>query len=330
INLTPGTLTNTVSMDQVAAQHIGQTYLPSLALSWTSGVGKATLSRNGLGADIPATASYREVFERLFPPADKAQIKAAKKRLALDRSILDTAVGSVGDLKRRLGYIDQQRVEQYLDAIRDVEKRLVQRDEILDRGRPKFDENGVRVETETKNSMVDHIELMMDMIALAFQTDMTRVVTQSLGGEAGPNYTEYQDWAKKCGAKIRGVHDYHHKGGGGRKGPDSEVLAARDKLYSAALARLISKLGSIEAKDGTLLDHTVLMMGGSQISSHSGKNFPMLLAGGKSLGFRHGQHLKWKGDMKSASDLYLTILRQMGCPVKNFKESKGVLSEILA
>jgi len=330
INLTPGTITNTVSMDQVAAKYIGQTYLPSLTLSWTSGVGKATLSRNGLGADIPATANYREIFERLFPPSDKAQVKLAKERLALDRSVLDTAVGSVNDLKRRLGYIDQQRIEQYLDAIRDVEKRLTQGDKILDQGRPKFDEKVVRLESRTKNSMVDHIELMMDMIALAFQTDMTRVVTQSLGGEAGPNYTEYQDWAKKFGAKLRGAHDYHHKGGGGRSGPDSRVLAARDQLYSAALARLVDKLKAIESKDGTLLDHTVLMMGGSQISSHSGKSFPMLLAGGKKLGFKHGQHLKWKGDTKSASDLYLTILRQMGCPVERFKESKGVLSEILA
>jgi hypothetical protein len=330
INLTPGTKTNTVSMDQVAAKYIGQTYLPSLTLSWTSGVGKATLSRNGLGADIPATANYREVFERLFPPADKAQIKLAKERIALDKSVLDTAVGSVKDLKRRLGHIDQQRIEQYLDAIRDVEKRLTDGDKILDHGRPKFDEKSVRLEAKTRNSMVEHIELMMDMIALAFQTDMTRVITQSLGGEAGPNYTEYQGWAKQFGAQLRGAHDYHHKGGGGRSGPDAKVIAARDLLYSAALARLMDKLKAIESKDGTLLDHTVLMMGGSQISSHSGKNFPMLLAGGKKLGFKHGQHVKWQGDTKSASDLYLTILQQMGCPVKSFKESKGVLSEILA
>jgi len=330
INLTPGTITNSVSMDQVAAKHIGQTYLPSLSLSWTSGVGKATLSRNGLGADIPATANYREVFERLFPPADKAQIKQAKERLALDKSVLDAAVGSVKTLKNRLGRVDQQRLEQYLEAIRDVEKRIDDGDRILDKGRPKFNEDAVRLEVKTKNSMSEHIELMMDMIAVAFQTDMTRVVTQSLGGEGGPNYVEYQDWAKKAGAKIRGAHDYHHKGGGGRGGSDGKVLAYRDQLYSASLARLIKNLKGIQCKDGNLLDHTVLLMGGSQISSHSGKNFPMLLAGGKKLGFKHGAHIKWPGDTKTASDLYLTILQQMGCPVKSFKESKGAISEILA
>jgi hypothetical protein len=79
-----------------------------------------------------------------------------------------------------------------------------------------------------------------------------------------------------------------------------------------------------------LLDHTVLLLGGSQISSHSGGSFPMLLAGGRQLGFKHGQHLKWKGNTKPASDLYLTILQQMGCPVKSFKESTGPITELLA
>ena len=91
----------------------------------------------------------------------------------------------------------------------------------------------------------------------------------------------------------------------------------------------MDKLASIDAGDGSLLDHTTLMMGGSQISSHSGSNFPMMLAGGKKLGFKHGQHVKWQKNERSASDLYFTILQQLGCPVGGFKESKGDLSEIL-
>ena len=98
INLIPGTKTNTISVDQVAAKHLGPTYLNSLVLSWTSGVGVTTLSRNSLGVDIPATADYRKVFERLFPPADRAEIKKKQERLALNRSILDTAMGNVKDV----------------------------------------------------------------------------------------------------------------------------------------------------------------------------------------------------------------------------------------
>ncbi len=201
INITPGVLTNTVSFDQVVAKHIGPTYLPSLALSWTSGVGAATLSRNALGVDIPATSDYRYVFENLFPPADSSQLKQAKARIALNRSILDTAVSDVKDLQRRLGHTDQQRMEQYLTSIREVEQRLDDRDDILKTGRPKFDEASVRTEPKSKSSMREHIELMTDLIALAFQTDMTRVVTQSLGGEAGPSYDEYREWSKATGAR---------------------------------------------------------------------------------------------------------------------------------
>ncbi|MDX1948774.1 MAG: DUF1552 domain-containing protein [Pirellulaceae bacterium] len=331
IKITPGTITNTISMDQVAAQHVGPTYVPSLALSFEDGVGTRTLSRNALGADIPAVGNYRTVFERLFPPADKSQLQQARARLALDRSVLDTALGEVSDLRRALGADDQRRLDQYLHSIREVETRLTDKEEILDRGRPEFDEGSVRTQPQGKNRMREHIELMMDLIALAFQTDMTRVVTHSLGGEGGPNYEDYKDWAKEFGAPLRGAHDVHHKGSGNRgaDNPDTKVLGARDRMFCECLARLMDRLQAISASEGTLLDHTILLLGGSQISSHSGGSFPMLLAGGRQLGFRHGQHLKWPGGTKPASDLYLTILQQMGCPVASFKESTGPITELL-
>jgi len=332
IKITPGTVTNTISMDQVAARYAGPTYVPSLALSFADGVGTSTLSRNAMGADIPATASHRTVFERLFPPADAAQIHDAQARLAQDRSILDTAMGDVKSFQSRLGYNDRQRVEQYLASIREVESRLTDKGAIIAQGRPKFDEASVRLEPQGRSRMQEHIELMMDLIALSFQTDMTRVVTQSLGGEGGPNYDDYKDWSKAAGAQLRGAHDFHHKGSGARgaDNPDTKVIGLRDRMFCASLARLMDKLKAIPAREGTLLDHTVLLLGGSQISSHSGSSFPMLLAGGRKLGFKHGQHVKWQGNTKPASDLYLTILQQMGCPVKSFKESTGPLTELLA
>jgi len=231
----------------------------------------------------------------------------------------------------RVGRIDQRRLDKYLKSIREIERRLDDKEDILERGRPKFDEKSVRVEPQGKNGFQEHIELMMDLIALAFQTDMTRVVTHSLGGEGGPNYDDYKGWAKKAGAKLRGAHDFHHKGTGnrGEDNTDVKVLGYRDEMFCACLAKLMDKLKAVEANDGTLLDHTVLLLGGSQISSHSGGSFPMLLAGGKKLGFQHGQHLKWNGSEKPASDLYLPILQQLGCPVTAFKESRGPISELL-
>jgi hypothetical protein len=332
INQTPGAITNTISMDQVAAQHIGPTYLPSLSLSWGDGVGTKTLSRNSLGVDIPAVADYRTVFDRLFPPADPSQLKDAQARLALDRSILDTATGSVRDLRGRLGQGDRERLDQYLESIRSVEKRMDERKDILERGRPQFDEAGVLLTPQGKNSMREHIELLVDLIAIAFQTDMTRVVTHCLGGEGGPNYTEYQDWAKKAGAPVRGAHDVHHKGSGARGAdtPDVHVLGYRDEMLSGCIARLMERLKAMPASDGTVLDHTVILFGGAQISSHSGKSFPLILAGGRKLGFKHGRHLKWPTDTKPVSDLYLTILQRLGCPVTAFKESSGPISDLLS
>lgn len=332
IKQTPGTISNTISMDQVAARYLGSTYLRSLSLSWSDGVGTRTLSRNDLGVDIPAIGNSRTVFERLFPPADRKQLLEARERLALDRSILDTAVGSVNDLRRKLGSVDNHRLEQYLESIRSVEKRLVDRDSILEQGRPEFDESSVRIVPEAKNSFREHLELMMDLIALGFQTDMTRVVTHCLGGEGGPNYGEYREWAAKFGGQVRGAHDFHHKGSGnrGKDNPDVKVLATRDRMLCACVARLMDRLASIETTDGTLLDRTVLLLGGSQTSSHSGKSFPTLVAGGKGLGFRHGQHVKFRSESRPMSDLYLTILQQLGCPVTSFKESGAPLGEILA
>ena len=332
INLVPGTKTNTISVDQVAAKHLGSTYLNSLVLSWTSGVGVTTLSRNSLGVDIPATADYRQVFERLFPPADRAEIRKKQERLALNRSILDTAMGNVKDVKRKLGRIDQERVDQYLHSVRDVEKRLLQKEAILEDGRPKFDESKVRLEREVKNSFQEHVELMTDLIVLAFQTDMTRVATQCLGGEAGPNYDDYKVWAQKAGAQQRGTHDVHHKGGGNRgaDNPDVIALSYRDEMLCACMARFMDKLKDIRASDGTLLDHTAILFGGAQTASHVGSSFPTILAGGKALGFKHGQHVKWSKDKRPMSDLYLTILQQLGCPVNSFKESVGPIGDLLA
>lgn len=332
INLVPGTRTNTISVDQVAAKHIGPTYLNSLVLSWTSGVGVATLSRNSLGVDIPSTAKYRQIFENLFPPADRNEIKKAQARLALNRSILDTAMGNVKDVRRKLGRVDQQRLDQYLHAVRDVEKRLIQTEEILEDGRPEFDSSGVKLEKKSKNSMREHIEMMTDLIVLAFQTDMTRIATQCLGGEAGPNYDDYRAWASEAGARLRGTHDVHHKGGGnrGEKNPDVIALGLRDKMLTACIARFMDKLQDIDASEGTLLDHTIILFGGAQTASHVGVNFPTILAGGKALGLQHGAHSRWPVDKRPMSDLYLTILQQLRCPVESFKESSSTISEVLA
>ena len=91
----------------------------------------------------------------------------------------------------------------------------------------------------------------------------------------------------------------------------------------------MKKLKDTQVSNGTLLDNTAILFGGAQVRTHSGDNFPTILAGGKALGFKHGQHLSYKKRTVPMSDLYLTILQQLGCPIKNFKESRGNLSDLL-
>jgi hypothetical protein len=110
----------------------------------------------------------------------------------------------------------------------------------------------------------------------------------------------------------------------------TRVIHSRDVMFCELFARMIDKLKDIRATEGTLLDHTVLLLGGAQISSHSGKSFPTLLAGGRRLGFRHGQHIRYPQERKPMSDLYLTVLQQLGCPVRSLKESTGPIAELLA
>ena len=162
----------------MAAQHLGPTWLPSLALSFTNGVGTATLSRNSLGADIPAIGTHRTIFERLFPPADRAQLREAQARLDLNRSVLDTAVGNVRDFQRQLGRADRQRLQQYLESIREVERRI----KLIEARNSSGEERELPgAPAGVPDSFTEHVKLMYDLQALAFAGDITRVFSFKTG-----------------------------------------------------------------------------------------------------------------------------------------------------
>lgn len=314
INLVPGTLTNTISVDQVAAKHLGPTYLNSLVLSWANGVGTTTLSRNSLGVDIPATADYRRVFENLFPPADRGEIKKAQERLALNRSILDTATGDIKDVKRKLGRIDQERLDQYLHSVRDVEKRLIQKEAILEDGRPKFDQSKVRLEREAKNSMREHIELMTDLITLAFQTDMTRVATFMLGREvSGRAYPEI------------GVPDAHHPVSHHQYDPEKlEKLSKINTFHLTQFAYFVDTLAQTADGDRTLLDNAMLLYGSgiSDSNVHMHDDLPIVLVGGGGGTLQGGRHLRYPKNTP-LTNLYLSLLDRMHVPVESVGDSTG-------
>ncbi len=335
-----GTITNSISVDQLAAQHFGHTYLPSLVLSFGTEGGDhgVTLSRNPQGADIPPMASPRAVFNSLFPPEDAAQLQATQERLALKKSILDAAIDEIRSLHRQLGASDQRRVDAYLTTVRDVEQRVTSRREILEMPRPKVNIEGINLDQEIEwkepvTSIKQWMEAMTDLIVIAFQTDMTRVVTYALGDEGTPGYygREWVEWKEKYKHNFGNPHNMHHNGGNLNEleSADAKAFGARDALYITCFGRMLDKLQATPATDGNLLDYCQLLIGGAQDKTHRAVNFPLLVAGGKKLGWKHNQHVQFDQGKVPTSDLFLTMLQAAGCPVERFKESRGPLSELL-
>ena len=331
-----------ISMDQVAARYLGkETYVPSMPLSHGRGSGNFTLSCNAQGVSITSTGSHRLAFEALFPPNSPEQIAEAQARVAKDKSILDLALGDIRGVRRRISQADQGRLDLYLDSIRTIENRLEQQSKFLAEGGPEMD----KAFMETKGlTLVQHGDLMHDIIVLALQADMTRVITHQLGPEqGGGQWPDWKIWGKRGGMTDEylgswGAHPLWHGGSTPAWNPQPEhitiarvkALAERDKDITIQLGRLMDKLKAVDAHEGTLLDHTAILFGGTQVTSHSSDNYPTVLAGGKHLGFKHGKHLKWKRYEKPMSNLFLTILQQLGCPETKFGQSNGIISELMA
>ncbi len=327
---------NTQSIDQLAAEHIGQTYFNSLALSAKEGVGNPycshTLSFNRLGAPIPALSKPAEVFARLFPPHSQASRQDILKRFQRKRSILDMAIEEASSLKRKLGSQDQSRLDEYLDSVRSVEKRLQIKQEIVSRPPIPLPDG---VEAPPPNQMPDATtwtETMLDLIVLALETDLTRVATFATGVDDPHNgglpveWPEFQEVFKMNGARDR--HNVAHSAkSGGKKGIDGAVAQTKmDTFWTARFAYLLERLKGIPAEGGSLLDHTMALYGSSQSITHSMTNMPIVLAGGNKLGLKHGQHLAYRQGEVPLSNLFLTMLQCGGIDLDAFGESTGTLA----
>jgi hypothetical protein len=334
---------NTISMDQVFAQHFGTTYCETLVLSSANGIGQNTASRNALGADIPAIANPAQALRELLPPVEQSELSALRRRLHLRKTVVDGVNEHLRDFTRTLGPADRQRMEQFTESLHGLEQRIGFREQALDRPRPAVEENRVPDWQKGTESLVEFMDNMTDLMVLGFQSDTTRVSTCITGQEDGQGpLKEMRDFAQSLGLPAQGGHDLWH-GGTQANSKTGVVLARRDRLLVEAVVRFMDKLKAIPAVDGTLLDHTQILLGGMQGITHNATDGPTLVAGGKRLGWRHGQYkVYWRpqdqrgkgqpegSGPKPLSNLFLTILQQAGCPVDAFKESTGPLSELLA
>jgi hypothetical protein len=316
------------TVDQIAAGQIGnQTLLPSLELSMdllqTVGQcdnGYACVYQNNLSwssptTPLPAEAHPRIVFERLFGEGGSG----ADRRAALQRraSLLDWVREDITRLQKGLGPEDRTRVGQYLDTVREVERRIQKAEaETADQGLPDLDRPvGVPA------AYAEHARLMFDLQVLALQGDVTRVITFQLAREtSNRTYTEI------------GVPDPHHPLT--HHGNDPEKIAKMAKInafHVSLFAYFLERLKATPDGDGSLLDHSLYLYGSGMGNPnvHDHVNLPILVAGGGATGIKGARHIKY-AEPTPLANLHLTLLERAGVRIDGFADSKGKVDELLS
>ncbi len=309
--------------DQVAAKQIGQaTRLPSieLAMDLLTVVGQcdngyACVYQNNLSwasptSPLPAEAHPRVAFERLF--GDGGSIADRKSELRKDSSLLDWVREDIARLQKKLGAGDRSKVSDYLDTVREVERRIQNAEASAGQSTLQDLDRPVGVPA----SYADHARLMFDLQVLAMQGDVTRVMTFQLAREtSNRSYPEI------------GISESHHPLT--HNGGDSEKLAKVAKInafHVSLFAYYLEKLKATPDGDGSLLDHSSILYGSgmSNADIHDHTNLPIIVAGGKPSG---GRHIVAKENTPLAN-LHLTLLDRVGVKIDSFADSKGKIPEL--
>jgi len=322
--ITPGTWLSGVSprattdssqaltADQIAARHIGRdTLLPSIegateeprriaAGAWEGEYSESfgtTISFRGSSAPLPMDFSPRNVFDKLFAPGATAGERATRTRKSA--SILDLVAADTMNLQKRLGPADRALLRNYLDTVRDVERRVEQ--------------------DEAASSFAERMELMFDMIALAFHADITRVASFMMAAETSQmTYDQV------------GVPDPFHLLSHHQNDPAKiEKLVQIQACHTRVFATFVRKLADLPEGDGSMLDRSLILYGSNMSDSHAHDHFPLPVAvvGGGCGALRGGQHLRY-ADRTPLSNLLLTLLNRVGVPVESFGDSTGECGEI--
>ena len=313
------------SVDQIAAKELGKhTQLASLEMAldtgYTSGVCEGewscvyanTLSWRTPTTPLPVENHPREVFERLFGDNDTTDSAARLARMQENRSLLDFVTQNVARLQKGLGPTDRAKLNEYLDAIRDVERRIQIAEEQASSDVPTLERPGGSIPA----AFEDYIKLMFDMQVLAYQTDLTRVSTFMIAHESS-NRTYPQI----------GVPDPHHPLTHHRGLADMKAKVALINAYHVKMfGYLLDRLRSTPDGDGSLLDHSMLLYGSgiSDGNFHTNENLPLILAGGAGGKIKGGRHLKYPVGTPM-TNLFLTMLDKAGVPVDKMGDSTGKL-----
>jgi uncharacterized protein DUF1552 len=315
-----------ISADQIAAKELGKyTQLSSLELglepqplagNCDSGYTCAYMSMSWRGptSPLPAEINPRTVFERLFGEGDSTDATARQARLAHEKSVLDYVTASLSRLRMRIGAGDQRKLEEYLESVRDIERRIQRAEEqsatlLL----PNIERPGA-----VPDDYMQYTKLMIDMQVVSWQTDMTRVSSFMLG----------RDGSNRAYREI-GISDGHHTISHHQSDPEKvDKLIKIDELHVAMFAYLLEKLKGTPEGDGTLLDHSMVLFGSSISESniHTHDDLPIVLAGGANGRLAGNRHLAYPKETP-LNNLFLNMFDLAGVPhVDGFGDSTGRLA----
>lgn len=337
---------NTISLDQVYANHVGRkTRLASLVMSTDGGTGTArgthTMSFDRNGRPIPAMHRPKQVFDQLFVKSDAG----SAQRLARSRSALDDMLEDAVRLRKSLSKSDQHRLDEYLDSVRQAEVNAEKAKHWLNAPLPNVEGHQLDLELTTDEPRA-YLRTMFELIYLAFKTDSTRVATYQIGRENGVGRSDHL--ARAVGFNL--AHQLSHE----TKNPDGwKNFGLYCQFLNEEYGRFLRRLMSTPepAGDGNMLDHTLVLFGSASSAFHLSRNYPLILAGGKSMGLRHSRYINhagtnyqggpwlgkrepWqdqaKGEDLPLSNLFVTMLQQLGVGTDSFADSTGSVHEILA
>jgi hypothetical protein len=257
----------------------------------------------------------RAVFERLFGDGETTDPAARLKLMKEDRSILDFVRGDVARLQTGLGSRDKSKLDEYLEGIRDIERRIQKAEEQSATMKMPLIERPASIPDEFE----EHAKLMSDLMVIAFQTDMTRVISFMMARE-GSNRSY----------RSIGVADGHHSVTHHQNDPEKIAKTIKiDELHVQSFAYLINKLNATPDGDGTLLDHSMILYGSSigDGNIHTHHDLPLVLVGGAAGKIKGGRHIRY-AEETPMNNLLLSMLDKAGVPAETLGDSTGKLDQL--
>ena len=320
-NPKPGTY-NTAGLDQVIALHTKQfCRQPSLVLSIDAGTGylsrTGTISYNLEGRPIPAENSPRRIFDRLFR-GDITSLKAEHEKLQRRIKLVDAVAETARSFDKQLGKSDRERMEQYLTSVSEVESRLIASEKWIDVPLKKQDYSHLNLDATTEGEPTEYYKAMFDLIALAFDADITRSITFMLNREDGMGISD------TFPLKL-GLSKTHHNLSHATEKEGQLHFAQYDHFLSQQLAHFFDRMNCLKDREGTVLDNTIVMFGSGASTTHNSHNLPTLIAGGANMGLKHGQYWRGEGETRM-SNVHVSILRALGVEQDSFADSTGTVN----